>query len=76
MELRNPNGTSRTLGFHIGDVVIKSLRRLTTGVVTCLHEDVGDFCLVECTISDGEGGLERDTFLGSNSLIGVMRITS
>ena len=76
MELRDSNGTRGTLGFEIGDVVIESLRRLTTGIVACLHEDFGDLCLVERTISDREGGLERNSFFGSNSLIGMMRITS
>lgn len=76
MKLRDPNGASRTLRFQVGDVVIKSFRRLTTGVIARLHEYVGDLCLVECSIANSEGGFERDTFLGSNSLIGMMRVTS
>jgi hypothetical protein len=58
VKLSDTDGTSRALSFQIGDVVIKSLCRLTTGIVACLHKDIGDLCLVECTVSDSEGRLE------------------
>lgn len=74
LHLGDTDRTSRALRFEVRDVVIESLGGQAAGILSGLHEGLGDFLFVEHAIADDEGRLEGDTFLGAAHGVGMMRV--